>query len=74
MLRLCVHLGKDGVEDRAVLKIVRVVGLELIGEALEGSLESLFGGGVDHLGLFVHVSKKRLIFGNQKKKEQESNG
>lgn len=61
MVRLCVNLGKDGVEDRVVLKIVRVVGLDLIGEALEGSLESLLGGGVDHLGLFVHVSKKRRI-------------
>lgn len=60
MVRLCVHLGKDGVEDGAVLKVVRVVGLELIGEALEGSLESLLGGGVDHLGLFFRVSKKKV--------------
>lgn len=64
VIRLCVHLGKDGVVDGFVLKVVRVVGLDLIGEALEGSLESLLGGGVDHLGLFVHVSKKRSIVEN----------
>lgn len=59
VVRLCVHLGEDGVEDGAVLKVVRVVGLELIGEALKGSLKSLLGGGVDHLGLLVHVSSCR---------------
>lgn len=50
-----------------MLKVVRVVGLELIGETLEGSLESLLGSGVDHLGLFVRVSKKRRIVGYRKK-------
>ena len=41
----------DGLEDGVVFDVISVVGLELGGNAGERSLESLLGGGVDHLGL-----------------------
>lgn len=34
-----------------VLNVVFVVGLELGGDAVEGALEGVLGGGVNHLGL-----------------------
>lgn len=40
-------------DERIVLDVVGVVGLDLGGDAGEGALEGLLGGGVDHLGLFV---------------------
>jgi hypothetical protein len=41
----------DGLDDGVVLNVVRVVGLQLGGNAGEGTLESLLGRSVDHLGL-----------------------
>jgi hypothetical protein len=41
----------DGLEDGVVLNVISVVGLELRGDTGQGALESLLGGGVDHLGL-----------------------
>jgi hypothetical protein len=64
---LTVDSAGDGLADGVKLKVFRVVGLDLIGKTLEGSLESLLGGGVDHLGLFVHVSKEKLIVRNRRK-------
>lgn len=42
----------DGLDDGVVFDVVGVVGLELNGDAGQGSLESLLGGSVDHLGLY----------------------
>ena len=41
----------DGLDDGVVFDVVGVVGLELNGDTSQGSLESLLGGSVDHLGL-----------------------
>jgi hypothetical protein len=38
-------------DDFAVLDVVGVVGLDVDGEAVEGALESILGGGVHHAGL-----------------------
>jgi len=45
----------DGLDDGVVLNVVRVVGLQLGGNAGEGTLESLLGRSVDHLGLDASV-------------------
>jgi hypothetical protein len=45
----------DGLDDGIVLNVVRVVGLQLGGNAGEGTLESLLGRSVDHLGLDASV-------------------
>lgn len=50
MSHLCKTLG-DAVQDTLVLDVVLVVGLELGGEAVEGALEGVLGGGIDHLWL-----------------------
>jgi hypothetical protein len=45
----------DGLDDGIVLNVVRVVSLQLGGNAGEGTLESLLGRSVDHLGLDASV-------------------
>lgn len=49
-MRLCETLADPG-KDRLVLNVVLVVCLELGGNSVKGTLEGIFGGGVDHLGL-----------------------
>lgn len=48
---LCKTLA-HAVENRGVLDVVLIVGLELSCETVEGALESVLGGGVDHLWLY----------------------
>lgn len=60
----CTDLSKtfaDGLEDGIVLDVVGVVGLELSGDTSEGALQSLFGRGVDHLGLLLGVSRLLVV-------------
>ena len=52
---LCKTLG-DSVEHRLVFNVVLVVSLKFGGETVQGTLQSIFGGGVDHLGLRYGVS------------------
>jgi hypothetical protein len=40
-------LGKNGL----ILNVVLIVCLELGSDSVQGTLEGIFGGGVDHLGL-----------------------
>lgn len=47
---LCEALA-DLCEDGLVLDVVFVVCLEFSGDSVQGALEGVFGGGVDHLGL-----------------------
>ena len=46
----------DSLEDGVVLNVVRVVGLQLAGNAGERTLQGLLGGSVNHLGLLAEVS------------------
>lgn len=41
----------DCLDERLVLDVIGVIGLDLDGQAGEGALQGLLGGGVDHLGL-----------------------
>ena len=41
----------DGLEDRLVLNVVGIVGLELSSNAGQSALKGVLGRGVDHLGL-----------------------
>ena len=41
----------DRLYHRLVLDVIGVIGLQLDGNACEGALQGLLGGGVDHLGL-----------------------
>ena len=43
--------GGGALDDFALLDVVGVVGLDVDGEAVEGALEGLLGGGVHHAGL-----------------------
>ena len=43
--------GGGALDDFALLDIVGVVGLDVDGEAVEGALEGVLGGGVHHAGL-----------------------
>lgn len=55
-VRLSSKTLADVLEDGVVFDVIRVVGLVLVGNAGECSLESLLGGSVDHLGLQKDVS------------------
>ena len=49
----CMRLtaGGGALDDFALLDVVGVVGLDVDGEAVEGALEGVLGGGVHHAGL-----------------------
>ena len=49
----CMRLAAGGgaLDDFALLDVVGVVGLDVDGEAVEGALEGVLGGGVHHAGL-----------------------
>lgn len=53
----------DGLDDGVVFDVIAVVGLQLDGNAGQGLLEALLGGGVNHLGLRHRVSGLRVIRG-----------
>lgn len=44
--------GGGALDDFALLDVVGVVGLDVDGEAVEGALDGLLGGGVHHAGLY----------------------
>lgn len=50
----------DGLDDAVVLNVVGVVGLQLVSNTGKSSLERLFGGGVNHLGLFQDTVSKDI--------------
>lgn len=43
---------RGALDDFALLDVVGVVGLDVDGEAVEGALDGLLGGGVHHAGLY----------------------
>ena len=46
---------RNSTQDRLVLDSLFIISLEFGGDAVEGALESVLGGGVDHLGLDTGV-------------------
>jgi hypothetical protein len=51
--RICFRLaaGRGALDDAVMLDVVGVVGLDVDGEAIERTLESVLGGRVHHAGL-----------------------
>jgi hypothetical protein len=51
-VRMRLAAGGGALDDFALLDVVGVVGLDVDGEAVEGALDGLLGGGVHHAGLY----------------------